>query len=129
MSDFLGRDLKLDSNFDLIITPDGNFTIVEGAECVAQDIKLALAYNDELFDVINNDDITVDEVQGIIEGIIIDDPRVDPESVIVSVNTSQDNVDIVFNCDVSFTCITDDNRQNLVFVLNELISIEDLNYE
>ncbi|MBN2546575.1 MAG: hypothetical protein JXB50_12315 [Spirochaetes bacterium] len=125
MSDFLGKDLKLDENMDLIFTPDGDFETVEGVDCVAQDLKIAL-YESTIYDFLNDENSNTDSLKNFIEDILFDDPRIDYESVEIYVEEVKNGIEKDYKVDISFKVITEDNEQNLVFNLSEYIDREKL---
>jgi len=115
MSDFLGIDIKLNDNYDIVITPDGNLEHVFAGECVAQDLKVALAK--ALFPCINNEDITIDEIKSIMKDTAFKEPRIDFDSVNVKVEIYSKTIEYK----IEFQCLNYDTTQNLVFTNEEVI--------
>jgi hypothetical protein len=128
MSDFnfLGKDIKLGDDMDIEFTPDGDFATVEGALCVAQDVKSAI-YESDIYKFLNDDEASIDDIKSFIEDILINEPRVDITTIIIEINKTMNGNEIDYECKISFDVIGENNKQNLVFNLSEVINLKDLN--
>jgi len=94
MSSFLGADIALDANGDFIVDTDGDLALVEGRDCLGQDIrhrvitpKGALWYDEDygvgLQQHLHSEDRSGSrtEIEKNIEEDLTKEPRVDPFSI------------------------------------------------
>ncbi len=94
MSRFLGTDIALDADGDFIVDTDGDLALVEGRDCLSQDIrhrvitpKGALWYAENygvgLQQRLHSEDSSGErtEIEKITEEELTDEPRVDPFSI------------------------------------------------
>jgi hypothetical protein len=121
MSDFLGNDIKLDSNLDIIFTPEGDVETVSGLSCVAQDILIALSVSN-IHDFLNDEESLESDLKSLLESILFNEPRVNPETITITLKKIQNGTQIDYICDLWFTPITEDIPANLTFTLSELIT-------
>lgn len=126
MSDFLGTDIKLDDDTLDIVIENGDLVFISGASVVAQDVRIAISKS-KLVDCLGSDEIDKKDVKNILEDILLEDPRIDPESIVVTVTENYNGVDKYLKCKSSFQCVGEDNIFNLVFLMDNKITWELLN--
>jgi hypothetical protein len=88
MSDFLGKDIKLNNEFDIEFTTDGDLLTVSGAECVSQDVKIAISESN-IYSFLNSDNIETDDVKQLIEDILVNEPRIQKDTIEIKVKKFQ----------------------------------------
>lgn len=124
--DFLGKDIALNDDMDIDFTLDADFATVEGAACVAQDVKSAI-YESDIYKFLNDDEASINDIKSFIEDILINEPRIDITTIIIEINKIMNGNEIDYECKISFDLILENNKQNMVFNLSEVINLKDLN--
>lgn len=125
MSDILGKDIKLNDKFDIEFTTDGDLFTVSGAESVSQDVKIAISESN-IYSFLNNDNIETDDVKQLIEDILVNEPRIQKDTIKIEVKENSNGIQKDFIVNITFDVITQNNKQNLVFRLGEYINRERL---
>lgn len=106
--DYLGHDIALNDDFDISFE-NGDMQKVSYGKCVAQDLRKAI-YK-KIFVFLNNEDVSLEEIKEAISDTVELDPRVDLDTVEISVDYDDDGQRSFV---VSFVPLGFDVAENLV---------------
>ncbi|HPO48686.1 MAG TPA: hypothetical protein PLO89_00020 [Spirochaetota bacterium] len=108
------NDLKLDNELMDISFSAGDIETLQNSRSVAQDLRVALFKS--LFICLNDDRVSIEEIEQIIEDTILQDKRIDFDSVKINIYSTNNNLS--FN--ILFNAIDSDNLESVSFGQNDI---------
>lgn len=109
------NDIKLSDDFDISFA-NGDIESLQNAKSVAQDLRVALFK--ELFIAINNDSISIKEIENIITNVALNDQRIDYESIIVQVLSNNNKLSFI----IIFSTVDSEELESLSFSEEDIIN-------
>ncbi|HOV14767.1 MAG TPA: hypothetical protein PK771_10815 [Spirochaetota bacterium] len=108
------NDLKLDNELMDISFSAGDIETLQNSRSVAQDLRVALFKS--LFICLNDDRVSIEEIEQIIEDTILQDKRIDFDSVDITIKTVNNKLSFY----ILFNVIDSDNLENISFNENDI---------
>jgi len=108
------NDLKLDNELMDISFVNGDIETLQNSRSVAQDLRVALFKS--LFICLNDDRVSIEEIEQIIEDTILQDKRIDFDSVKIEIKTVSNQLSFY----ILFNVIDSDNLETISFNENEI---------
>jgi len=108
------NDLKLDNELMDISFVNGDIETLQNSRSVAQDLRVALFKS--LFICLNDDRVSIEEIEQIIEDTILQDKRIDFDSVKIEIKTISNQLSFY----ILFNVIDSDNLETVSFNENEI---------